>query len=149
VVGRQLTGVEQKAESVSQYKYPTKAYYMSYAYRKSERLKKNSEFSTTMKGKRLSIDGLSLFYKENTTGNYRIGISISKKIAKAVKRNQLRRQIRACLVFVLRGQKQGYDLVFIARQELMIAKHKKILQTVEKLLLQTIFKTKKTEGTPR
>ncbi len=47
---------------------------MPYAYRKSERLRKNAEFVSTMKGKRLSLDGLSLFYIGNNRGNFRVGI---------------------------------------------------------------------------
>jgi len=109
---------------------------MPYAYRKSERLKKNRDFLLTMKGKRLSVDGLSLFYKENKTGNYRIGIPISKKIAKATKRNRLKRQIRACLSRALKEKKQGYDMVFIARRELVIAEFEKISDVVSKILQQ-------------
>jgi len=53
---------------------------MPYAYRKSERIRKNTEFVATMKGKRLSIDGLSLFYRKNDGANFRVGISVGKKL---------------------------------------------------------------------
>ncbi len=92
---------------------------MPYAYRKSERLRKNREFVATMKGKRLSIDGLSLFYGKNDTGNFRVGISVSKKLAKAVERNRLRRRIRACIGRALTDHRAGYDLVFVARAGLL------------------------------
>jgi len=147
VVEKQLTGAEQRAESVSQYKTPPRRTYMPYAYRKSERLKKNRDFSLTMKGKRLSIDGLSLFYTENKLGNYRIGISVSKKTANAVKRNRIRRQIRDCIIRVLHTERQGYDLVFIARRELMVAKYEKILQTVQRILQKISLNSGQTEGT--
>jgi ribonuclease P protein component len=71
-----------------------------------------------MKEKRLSIDGLSLFYRQNGSGTFRIGITVSKKLANAVKRNRLRRQIRACISTALGSHTAGYDLVFMARQEL-------------------------------
>ena len=51
-----------------------------------------------MKGKRLSVDGLSLFYIKNEKGNFRIGIAVSKKLANAVTRNRVRRQIRDCVM---------------------------------------------------
>jgi ribonuclease P protein component len=119
---------------------------MPYAYRKSERIRKNTEFVTTMKGKRLSVDGLSLFYARNTTGNFRVGISVSKKLANAVKRNRLRRQIRACVMRLLQDRAQGFDLVFVARQQLTTADFGRILKTVETLLRKTALRTPNPEG---
>ena len=55
---------------------------MPYDYRKSERLRTNSEFVATMKGKRLSTDGLSLFYRQNGAGNFRVGISVGGRLAR-------------------------------------------------------------------
>ena len=103
---------------------------MPYAYRKSERIRKNSEFLATMKGKRLSFDGLSLFYRKNDTGNFRIGISVSKKLANAVGRNRLRRQIRSCISKAIGDHAAGYDLVFMARQGLAGSGYDQVLKAV-------------------
>jgi ribonuclease P protein component len=119
---------------------------MAYTYRKSERLRKNREFTSTMKGKRLSVDGLSLFYARNAAGNFRVGIAVGKKLANAVKRNRLRRQIRDCAMKLLDGQYQGYDLVFVARQGLYGADYKTIWQTIESVLHRTAIRTHKAEG---
>jgi len=118
----------------------------AYAYRKDERLRKNSDFLRTMKGKRLSIDGLSLFYAKNETGRFKVGISVSKKLAGAVKRNKLRRRIRNCLMKTLAGRPLGYDLVFVARQGLSEASYEQISKTVETILDKTIFRIKEAEG---
>lgn len=107
---------------------------MPYAYRKSERLRKNAEFLATMKGQRLSFEGLSLFYRQNDRGNFRVGISVSKKLANAVNRNRLRRQIRSCIAKVLGGHAAGYDLVFMARQGLVDSGFDQILRAVSQLL---------------
>jgi ribonuclease P protein component len=120
---------------------------MPYAYRKSERLRKNTEFVAALKGKRLSVDGLSLFYTKNEAGNFRVGISVSKKLANAVKRNRLKRQIRNCIMRVLQGHAAGYDLVFVARQELCAAGYEQILKTVETVLQRTVLHSRKAEGT--
>jgi ribonuclease P protein component len=119
---------------------------MPYEYRKSERLKKNVEFVSTMKGKRLSLDGLSLFYTENKLGNFRIGISVSKRLTNAVKRNRLRRRIRDCVMKTLCGETKGFDMVFVARQGLLNVHYKKILITVETILLRSFISSQKTEG---
>ena len=107
---------------------------MPYAYRKSERIRKNTEFVATMKGKRLSTDGLSLFYRHNGTGNFRVGISVSKKLANAVRRNRLRRQIRGCITKALAGTAAGYDLVFMARQGLADREFDQVLKAVMQVL---------------
>jgi len=120
---------------------------MPYAYRKSERLRKNTEFVSTMKGKRLSVDGLSLFYTKNKVGSFRVGISVSKKLANAVKRNRLKRQIRDCIMRALKGHSAGYDMVFVVRKELSAAPYEKILRTVETILQRAVLHNLKSEGT--
>ena len=120
---------------------------MPYAYRKSERIRKNSEFVATMKGKRLSVDGLSLFYTGNETGNFKVGIAVSKKLAGAVSRNRMRRQIRACVMKALRDRTRGFDLVFVARRELIDAGHERIMKAVETVLQRTVLRDRKPEST--
>jgi ribonuclease P protein component len=119
---------------------------MPYAYRKSERIRKNSEFVTIMKGKRLSVDGLSLFYTTSAKGNFRVGISVSKKLGNAVTRNRLRRQIRACIMKMLRDRTQGFDLVFVARRELVAAGYDRIMKAVETILKRTVLRDRKQES---
>ncbi len=119
---------------------------MPYAYRKSERLRKNTEFVSTMKGKRLSLDGLSLFYARNGRGNFRVGISVSKKLANAVKRNRLKRQIRNIVMNILAGYALGYDLVFVARRELYSSSYEQIRKTVEAILRRTALRNQDPEG---
>ncbi len=120
---------------------------MPYAYRKNERIRKNNEFVSVMKGKRLSLDGLSLFYAKNDRGNFRVGISVSKKLANAVGRNKLKRRLRACIMKVLRDRTAGYDLVFVARRELYGAGYEQIARTVEKILTRTALPGGNAEGT--
>jgi len=119
---------------------------MPYAYRKSERLRKNTDFVLTMKGKRLSLDGLSLFYTRNDKAHFRVGISVSKKLANAVKRNRLKRQIRNCIMRALAGHSLGYDLVFVARRELYSAEYERIMRAVETVLRRTALRNQDPEG---
>ncbi len=119
---------------------------MPYTYKKSERLRKNAAFVLAMKGKRLSLDGLSLFYITNEEGNFRVGISVSKKQANAVKRNKVKRRIRSCAMKVLEGHSLAYDLVFVARQGLYDAPFGQISKTVETVLRKTVLLNQNPEG---
>jgi len=119
---------------------------MPYAYRKSERIRKNTEFLATMKGKRLSIDGLSLFYRKTDGANFRVGLSVGKKLGNAVKRNRLRRQLRSCITKVLGERAAGYDLVFVARQGLADIAFDQILKTVTRALQRSAIIDQRAEG---
>ncbi len=100
-----------------------------------------------MKGKRLSVDGLSLFYIKNEKGNFRIGIAVGKKLANAVTRNRVRRQIRDCVMKSLRDQTIGLDLVFVARRELINAAYGKIMKAVATVLQRTELRNRTQEST--
>jgi ribonuclease P protein component len=122
---------------------------MPYAYRKSERLRKNSEFVATMQGKRLSRDGLSLFFRQNGTGRFRVGVSVGKKLGNAVRRNRLRRQIRASISRVIGTRSAGYDLVFVARQELAGREFAEVLKAVTRVLERSAVLGTGPEGGPQ
>lgn len=124
---------------------------MPYAYRKSERLRKNSEFASLMKqGKRLSTDGLSLFYAPNGGRGVRLGISVGKKLSHAVERNRLRRRIRAAAASGLAASAEGFDIVFMARQSLMQADFDRIKEAVLDLLNRSVLRNKAArEGSAR
>jgi len=119
---------------------------MPYAYRKSERIRKNTEFVATMKGKRLSFDGLSLFYMKSDRANFRVGLSVGKKLGNAVTRNRIRRQLRSCITKVLGEYAAGYDLVFVARKGLENLAFDQILKTVTRALQRSAVIDQKAEG---
>jgi len=63
--------------------------------KKKNIVKENKDFSRIINnGKRYWNDAYSIYYEKNNYGDYRIGISVSKKIGNAVIRNKIKRQIR-------------------------------------------------------
>lgn len=113
---------------------------MPYSYKKAERLRKNNEFISVMNGKRLSIDGLSLFYAPNQKGDFRVGVSVSRKLGNAVQRNRLKRRLRSCISKAIGAYAAGYDLVFVARPGLAGIGFEEMLRTVEKALRRSVLK---------
>ncbi len=84
------------------------------------RLQKRPEFLHTAKaGKRWVSSGLILQAVPNNLEQSRFGLTITKKIYKqAVKRNRIRRRMRALAYDVLvENAKQGYDFVLIGKTE--------------------------------
>lgn len=89
-----------------------------YSLRKSEHLRKSSDFKKIYsKGKSCADHFVVLFVLPNDLGRNRLGLSVSKKIGKAVKRNRIKRLFRE--VYRLNKDKlsQGLDLIFLARKD--------------------------------
>ena len=78
-------------------------------------IKKTREFRLIYnRGRSAANKYLVLFVLKNRLDYNRLGISISKKIGKAVVRNKIRRRLKENFR-QLEIEKQGYDFVFIAR----------------------------------
>lgn len=79
-------------------------------------LKKNSEFLRLYKrGKFFVGKFMVLYIFANRSEFNRIGITVSRKFGKSVKRNRVRRLIKESYRFYESFIKVGYDLVFVAR----------------------------------
>lgn len=82
-------------------------------------VKKNYEFHRVFrKGKYFAGKFIILYALKNYHGKSRLGITASKKVGKSVKRNRLRRLIKENYRLYENFVKEGYDLVFVARNSL-------------------------------
>jgi ribonuclease P protein component len=79
-------------------------------------LTQNRDFLRLYKRGRSKVDrALVMYYSKNKLGVNRIGITTSKKIGTAVRRNRARRVIREAYRQLEPMTKTGYDFVFVAR----------------------------------
>lgn len=67
------------------------------------------------RGRSCVSPGLVTYVLKNKKNNLRIGITTSKKVGKAVRRNRSRRVIRAAFSHLDIDMNQSYDIIFVAR----------------------------------
>ena len=71
---------------------------------------------------------------KNREQTVRLGITVGKKIGKAVKRNRAKRVITAAFRFLLPRVADGYDFVIVARTRILNLKSTDVLILLEKAL---------------
>lgn len=86
--------------------------------KKRRRIKKNEDFQKVFKkGKSFANRQFVIYYLEKDgQDEFRIGLSVSKKIAKAVTRNQIKRYVRQSFFELNDELPQNMDYVIIARK---------------------------------
>ena len=86
--------------------------------KKPASLNRNKDFKRVYsRGRYAASSCLVTYALKNRLKFNRVGITTSKKIGNAVKRNRSRRIIRAAYMYLADSLKSGYDIVFVARNE--------------------------------
>ena len=75
-----------------------------------------------------------LYAAENGTDCTRVGIVAGRWIGNAVARNRVKRRVREAVRERYAGIAPGYDLVWLARQDLATAEHTVLVAAIEQLL---------------
>ena len=94
---------------------------------KKFRLRKNMEFKKVYTGgKNYWNRNLILYVRINKLEESRLGITITKKIGNAVVRNKIRRRIKEIYRLNSYRIKNGYDLVFIPKKNVVDISYKEL-----------------------
>ena len=84
---------------------------------KTVSLKKNREFQLVYKkGKSAASKHMVIILLKNNAGTNRLGVSVSKKMGHAVKRNRIRRRLKEAFRLLDIKLNRGYDLIILPRQ---------------------------------
>jgi ribonuclease P protein component len=85
-------------------------------FRPAEHLRLPSEFKRVYERRRSASDGLLIVYAcENGLPHLRLGLSVSRKVGQATRRNRLRRLYREAFRLTRHEMPVGLDLVLIPR----------------------------------
>ena len=84
---------------------------------KRQRIKKNEDFQKVFKNGKSFANRQFVVYclKKDDQTAFRIGLSVGKKVGKAVTRNQIKRYIRQTFLELKNDVRQDMDYVIIAR----------------------------------
>lgn len=89
----------------------------SFRYRPAEHLRHRDDFRRVYERKRSVADAWLIVYGcENQLPHLRLGMSVSRKVGKAVQRNRLRRLYREAFRLTKHELPTGVDLILIPRQ---------------------------------
>lgn len=99
--------------------------------------KLNKEFRRLYgRGKCLVLPQIVIYYKRNHLPYCRVGISVSKKLGCAVKRNRAKRVMLAAFRQILPQLPQGYDFVFAGRVKTTKVKSTAVYRAMHSALVQ-------------
>ena len=106
--------------------------------KKKNIVKENRDFARIINnGKKCWNDAYSIYYDKNDYGDYRFGISVSKKIGNAVVRNKIKRQIRMIVDKYKNIYSKDKDYIIIVRRNYInlsfLEKENKYIELINKI----------------
>jgi ribonuclease P protein component len=100
---------------------------------KSRHLRRAAEYEAVYGGRvRESRGPLTVYARPNDLGHPRMGLSVSRKVGIAVRRNRIRRLLRESFRLLQHDFPRGYDLVVVVRphEPLMLADYQRLLSGI-------------------
>ena len=104
-----------------------------YPFTRSQRLRTRADFESVHAARvRESRGPLTIYAKPNELGFSRLGLSVSRRVGTAPRRNRIKRLIREAFRLMQHDLPQGYDLLIVVRahEPLMLAEYQRILSAV-------------------
>ena len=100
--------------------------------REKTKINKNRDYKKIYsRGKSMASPVVVTYLLKSKLPAVRFGITTSKKIGNAVKRNRARRIIRAAFAELKNKVKNGYDFIFVARSKTCFVKTQDVLKDMK------------------
>jgi ribonuclease P protein component len=102
----------------------------TYAFPRTHRLRSRADFSAVFEsGSRRPAGPLVVFSRPNELGHSRMGISISRNVRTAAKRNRIKRLLRESFRLMQHEFPRGYDWIVVVRphQPLKLEEYQKLV----------------------
>lgn len=105
--------------------------------KRANRLKKRYQFNYVYKaGEHFSGHGIVIYTTTSKTKDIKVGFAVSKKIGHAVQRNLVRRRLREIVYNEIPKLKQNYNLIVVARENILEFSFKELQDEFCKLILK-------------
>ena len=102
---------------------------------RSYSLKRHKEFRYTYaRGRSQSTPLFTLVYVRSRNETVRVGFSVSKRVGNAVQRNRAKRRMRAALTPLLPRIPGGYNVIFVAKPDVLEAPFETLGKQMETLI---------------
>ncbi len=113
----------------------------SQSFSKNERLLNRSDFvNVNRSGKRYQTEHFAVILKENGLGIRRLGVTVTKKTANAVRRNRIKRLIREFFRLNKALLPEGHDFLIIARKDASGLKLKNVTEELGGILFNEKYR---------
>jgi ribonuclease P protein component len=105
-----------------------------YSFSKADRVLKRPEFINLVKtGKKIQNRHFIVYFHQNHLGRSRIGITVSRKVGKAVRRNRIKRLTRE-YYRLHRGELMGsWDISIIAKKSVANLASKEVFSSLDRI----------------
>lgn len=98
-------------------------------------IKNNRDFMFMYRRARsLCADCLVMYVRKNKTGDLKLGITVTKKVGKAVVRNRIRRRIKEVFSELSEGIPPCYDIIVVARSKAAFVRYGELKSAMKYLL---------------
>ncbi|MBU0279042.1 MULTISPECIES: ribonuclease P protein component [unclassified Gemella] len=105
--------------------------------KKEYRIKKEKDFNRIIKEKKSFANRqFVIYYSKNNLEHFRLGLSVSKKLGKANKRNKLKRYVRESIK-EHKNLLKNYDIIIILRKAAMDITFDEFLKSINHILTKT------------